>query len=240
MFEDALRFPWHGERKAETLLIGGVLTLLSVLFLPGLFVYGYLVRVVRRTAAGEDDAPPRFGEWGERLVDGLLAFVISTLYFLVPAIVVAGGALLFLVPVTVAGGGADTGAGLLALAGGVLALVTVVLSLVLVLAASYLVPAAVAAYARTGRFGSAFSPAILRPIATDGRYATGWVVAVIVGFLAQVVASVVSATGIGLVLVPFVLFYGYVAAAYAIGLGVAEFDIGAERDEETPASRPAV
>jgi len=241
MFEDALRFPWHGERNAETLVVGGILTLVGVLFLPLLFVYGYLVRVVRQTAAGDVEAPPQFSEWGDLLVDGLVAFVISTLYALVPGIVVTAGALLFVVPVTaVSSVGTDGGGGLLVVLGTLLALFAVVLSVALVVATLYFVPAAIAAYARTGRFGAAFEPQLLRPIVTDGRYATGWVVAVVVSFLAQVVASAVSATGIGVVLVPFVLFYGSVAGAYAIGVGVSEFDMGEPADEEAPASRPAV
>jgi len=240
MFEDALRFPWHGEKKLETLLIGGLLTLLGVLFIPILFVYGYLVRVVRQVAAGEDAEPPAFGGWGDLLVDGLVAFVVSAVYFLVPAAVVVAGAFLFIVPVTVVDGASGSGGGLVAAVGVVLVLAVVALALLLTVAALYLYPAAIAAFARSGRFGAAFSPSTIRPIASDRQYATGWVVAVVVSVLAQVVGGVVAATGIGAILVPFLVFYGYVAAAYAVGIGVAEIDIGQGEDDDTTATQPAV
>ncbi|WP_280663786.1 hypothetical protein [Haloarcula amylovorans] len=39
---------------------------------------------------------------------------------------------------------------------------------------------------------------------------------------------------------PFVLFYGSVASAYAIGVGVSELGLKAETDEEATAVQPAV
>lgn len=240
MFEDALRFPWRGEKKVETLLIGGVLTLLGVLFVPLLFVYGYLVGVIRLSLDDDIEAPPAFGEWQKLLVDGLVGFVISLVYLAVPALVVTFGVVVFFVPVTVVGSGAaDAGGGGALAAGGLLLAVAVfVLSGVLILAAVYLVPAAVTAYARTGRFGAAFSPAALRPMVTGRRYATGWVVAVAVALLAQIAGSVVSVTGIGAILVPFLTFYGNVAGAYAIGTAVREMP-AVEDTPEATASQPA-
>ena len=38
MLEDAIKYPWTGEQKLETLVIGGVLGLLGILFIPSLFV----------------------------------------------------------------------------------------------------------------------------------------------------------------------------------------------------------
>lgn len=240
MFEDALRFPWTGEKKVETLLVGGVLSLLGFLFVPLLFVYGYLVRVVRQVAAGDTDRPPVFDEWGDLLVDGVVAFAISLVYLLVPAIAVAVAAFLFLVPITVVEGGAGPRTGLLAAGGLLVALLVLSVTLLLLLAALYLFPAGVAAFARTGRFGAAFAPRDLRTVAGDRRYATGWLIFVAIGILAQVLSGAVAATGVGGLLVPFVLFYGNVAGAYAIGAGVADIDLRDEADEDATASQPAV
>ena len=240
MFEDALRFPWQGEDKLETIVIGGVLTLLGVVFVPILFVYGYLVRVIRLSAEDDIDAPPSFGEWGELLVEGLVGFVISLVYVAIPAIVVTVGVVLFFVPVTVVGSGAgDAGGGALAAGGLLLAITVFVLSGVLTLAAAYLVPAAVAAYARTGRFGAAFSPSTVRPIVTSRRYAIGWLVAVAVALLAQIAGSTVSLTGIGAILVPFLTFYGNVAGAYAIGSALRDLPPVTD-GPDAPAGQPAV
>ncbi|GGN89795.1 DUF4013 domain-containing protein [Haloarcula pellucida] len=240
MFEDALRFPWNGEKKVETLLVGGVLSLLGFLFVPLLFVYGYLVRVVRQVAAGNTEAPPVFDEWGDLLVDGVVAFVISLVYLLVPVIAIAVAAFLFLVPVTIVEGGTGPRTGLLAAGGVLVALLVLSVTLVLLLAALYLLPAGVAAYARTGRFGAAFSPGDLRSVAGDRRYAIGWLVFVAIGVLAQLLAGAIAATGVGALLVPFVVFYGNVASAYAIGAGVADVDIASETDEDATTGQPAV
>ncbi|WP_254271035.1 DUF4013 domain-containing protein [Haloarcula marina] len=243
MFEDALRFPWNGEQNVETLLIGGVLTLLGFLFVPVLFVYGYLVRTVREVSAGDTDAPPAFDEWGDLLVDGIVAFAISIVYAIVPALAIAVAAVSFFVPVVVVdGGGGPTGpsSGIFAVGGLLLALLVLSLAVLLSLAAAYLFPAAIAMFARTGRFGSAFSPRELRTVATDRRYAVAWLVAVGISVLAQIVGSVVAATGIGILLVPFFVFYGYVAGAYAIGVGVSDIDVPGRADEDARTGQAAV
>lgn len=242
MFEDALRFPWQGEKKIETQAIGGVLTLLGVFFIPILFVYGYLIRVIRQTASGESEEPPAFSDWGELLVDGLIGFGISLVYTLIPGIVITVAAFIIFGSFGVVGSAAaDSGGGGLLAAGGILAALVIVLaSVLLFLVAVYVVPAAVAAFARTGEFGAAFSPSVLRPLLTDRRYMTAWAVAVGIAIAAQIVGGVVSATGIGAILVPFLTFYGNVASAYAIGVGISEMDMFAGSDEDTPTAQPAV
>ncbi|MBX0323458.1 DUF4013 domain-containing protein [Halomicroarcula sp. F13] len=240
MFEDALRYPWRGEKRAETLLIGGVLSLLGFLLVPILFVYGYMVRVVRQTAAGDAATPPRFDDWEELLVDGVVAFVVSVVYLFVPVVAIALAAFAFLVPVTVVEGGVGPRAGMLAAGGLLVALLALSVTLLLLLVALYLFPAGIAAYARTGRVTAAFSPGDLRTVAGDRRYATGWLVFVAIAVLAQVVSGAVAATGVGGLLVPFLLFYANVAGAYAIGVGVADLELRDEADEDATASQPAV
>lgn len=240
MLDAALRFPWKGEKNVETILVGGVLSLLGVFFIPTLFVYGYLVRVVRQVAAGDDELPPVFDEWGDLLVDGILAFIISLVYFLVPAIVIAAGALAWLLPVGVGTSVGGTGGNSMAVLGVVLAFATAAVGLLTLLAAIYLFPAAIAAFARTGSFGAAFSPSILRQIGGDSDYATAWLIAIVIGILAQIVAGAVAITVLGLVLVPFITFYGNIASAYAIGRGVEAVDLPDEHAGESATGQPAV
>jgi len=238
MFEDALRYPWNGEQKVETLLVGGVLSLLGVFFIPVLFVYGYLVRVVRAVHGGNDEIPPVYDEWGELLVEGLVAFLISLVYSLVPLVVIGLAIASFILPasvVTTAGGEPSAG---IAIGGLLLALVVIVVTVVVSLGAAYLLPAAVAAYAVTGRVGAAFSPGALRTIGGSGTYAVAWVVAVGIAIGAQVVGGFASVTVVGVVLVPFISFYGNVAGAYAIGTAIREVP-ALGFDSETPASRSA-
>jgi len=237
MLEDAIRYPWTGEQKVETILIGGVLSLLSVFFVPVLFVFGYLVRVIRAVSDGDDEEPPVFDEWGDLLVEGLVAFLIALVYSLVPLVVIGLAAASFVLPasvVTTAVGEPTPG---IAVGGLLLALVVVVVTVVVSLGAAYLLPAAVAAYAVSGRVGAAFSPGTLRAIGGSQTYAVAWLVAVAIGIGAQVVGGFASATVIGAVLVPLVSFYGNVAGAYAIATAVrAVPTVGTESETPTAGS----
>ncbi|MEF8973981.1 MAG: DUF4013 domain-containing protein [Haloarcula sp.] len=237
MLEDAIRYPWNGEQKVETILIGGVLSLLGVFFIPVLFVFGYLVRVIRAVSDGDDEVPPVFDEWGDLLVEGLVAFLITLAYSLVPLVVIGLAIASFVLPfsvVTTAAGEPTPG---IAVGGVLLALVVAFVTILVSLGFAYLLPAAVAAYAVTGRVGSAFSPGTLRAIGGSRTYAVAWLVAVAIGIGAQVVGGFASVTVIGAVLVPFVSFYGNVAGAYAIGTAVREVPaVGAESERTTTGS----
>ncbi|GCF12162.1 hypothetical protein Harman_00970 [Haloarcula mannanilytica] len=237
MLEDALRYPWNGEQKVETILIGGVLSLLGVFFIPVLFVYGYLIRTLRAVHAGDDEVPPVFDEWGDLLVEGLVAFLISLVYSLVPLVVLGLAFASLVLPFSVVTSTNGDPASGLAIGGLLLALVAIVVTVAVSLGAVYLLPAAVAAYAVTGRVGAAFSPGTLRAIGGSGTYAVGWVVAVAIAIGAQVVGGIVSATVIGAVLIPFISFYGSVAGAYAIGTAVREVPaLGLESETHTSRS----
>ena len=227
MFEEAIRYPWKGEKKVETIAIGGVLTLLV---LPVFLTWGYAVEVVRRVSAGEVDEPPAFEDWGALLVDGLKVFLITVVYSLIPAAVVAAAAFSFIVPASVSAGG--DGSGALGAAGFLLGILALLVSLVASVALIYVVPTAVAAYARTDRLGAAFSPSELRFVGGNRAYATAWLVAVALTLLASVVSGAVSATFVGGLLVPFVTFYGMVASAYAIGEGIGDLPV-VEESERT-------
>jgi hypothetical protein len=236
MLEDAIRYPWNGEQKVETILVGGVLSLLSVFFVPALFVYGYLVRVVRAVSDGDDEVPPAFDDWGDLLVEGVVAFLISLVYSLVPLVVIGLAIASFVLPVSVVSTASGEPTAGLAVGGLLLALVVVAVTLVVSLGAAYLLPAAVAAYAVTGRVGAAFSPGTLRAIGGSETYAVAWLVAVAIAIGAQVVGGFASVTVVGAVLIPFLSFYGNVAGAYAIGTAVRELPaLGTESGTPTTA-----
>lgn len=228
MFEEAIRYPWKGEERVETVAIGGLLSLFSFLILPTFVVYGYLVRVIRRVSEGDDEVPPVFDDYEELLVDGLKAFVVMFVYSLVSFGVVAIALASLILPVSFREGPA--GPSSLNVLGLVFALVVIAVAVLASLGAAYFVPAAVAAFARTGRLGAAFSPSELRSVGTHRGYAVAWLVALAVTILASVVGGAVSMTVLGALLVPFVAFYGAVSAAYTIGKGVAGVHAPEKRD----------
>jgi len=208
MIEEAIDYPRSGDDALTKILVGGVLGMLSVLVVPAFLLLGYYVRVLRSVEA-DVETPPAFEEWGDLLVDGLKAFAIGLVYAIVPLVVIAitaGGT----IAAAVAGDvppGAFAGAFLGFAVGGLLWLV-----------AMYVIPAALASFASEGRVGAAFDWSVLRPVLLHGRYATGWLVALVFFVVAGVVVGILNVVPpLGFVVGAFVNFYVGVAAAYLYG-----------------------
>lgn len=224
MFSDALTYPKDGTDAVKTILIGGVLTLLSVFILPIAFVTGYLVRVIRAVDAGSEAAPV-FDEWRDLFVDGLKGMAIMVLYFLVPAILLA----VFGVILGLLGSGQPSVA---------LALLGALIALPVWLAVWYVATAGFLNFAVTGRFGAAFELGTLRPILSSGTFATAWLVGLAVLVLGSIVGSIVAAIPILGLVSAFVAFYATVAAAYCYARGFAD-SVPVETAPEAPAADPA-
>jgi hypothetical protein len=216
MISDALNYLRNSNDALTTVLIGGLLSALSFLLIPVLLVNGYLVRVLRRTAAGEE-TPPVFDDWGRMAIEGLKATLIAIVYGLVPAIIgtvlVGGSAIAIATGGSIGGSSAAVGAGILGL------LVGLAVTFVLGLAAWYVIPAATANFAEHGTLAAGFELGALRPVLFSGAYATGWLLALGVLILGGIVAGMLNAVIPVLGAVPglFVSFYAVVAAYYVIG-----------------------
>ncbi|OTF11608.1 DUF4013 domain-containing protein [Halorubrum sp. SD612] len=239
MIEASLNYLREGDDALVTVLIGGVLLLASPLLIPAFAVLGYVVRVLRRTAGG-DDEPPVFDAWGELLVDGLKAFVVTFVYSLLPLGVVAVAAVLSLGAFVAVPGGESAGAGtvvvgLIVLVGGLLAFLASLVGL-------YVTPAAIAAVADSGEVGDGFALGTLWSVVSKRAYATGWLTAAVVvlaGALAVGVLSVVPV--LGTIAGVFVQFYALVAAAAILGWTWDDVRPVTERTSESePSERPAV
>ncbi|MEF8856843.1 MAG: DUF4013 domain-containing protein, partial [Haloplanus sp.] len=79
-------YPTNSDDWIKTVLIGGALTLLSILIIPAFLVYGYVLRGLRAGMADEKE-PPVFDDWGTLLKEGVIAFVVVLVYQLIPLIV---------------------------------------------------------------------------------------------------------------------------------------------------------
>lgn len=213
-FESALTYPMESENWIVTVLVGGLLTLFSFLLVPIFLVYGYVLRVFRSGIA-EDAEPPVFDDWGELLVQGLVAFVVILVYMLVPLVVFGvsvGGAVLGFVT------GSDAGVGL----GIVAILVGGLVSTVLAIVFGYFAVVGLANYAHEGRAGAAFDLGTIRAVAFDRDYAVAFLVGVAFLFGAALLTGVLSTIPfVGAVVGVFVTFYAQVAAAYVWGQGYA-------------------
>lgn len=224
MLGDAISYPRNGEDWLKTTLIGGVLLILSFLIVPIFIVQGYFVRVLRSSAKGEEE-PPVFDEWGELIVDGLKAFVISLVYVGVPL------AIAFVVMLVLGIGGAaaggDAGAGL-----SILGMLFGLVMLVVVMAAVYALPAALANFAYNDSFGDAFDFGEVVDTAMNMDYFVPWllalVVAIVGGFIAQLLAIII----VGI----FLSFYVNVSVFYLYGQAYAQSrDLGGSTSETAAA-----
>lgn len=239
MIRDSFTYLYESENGLVTTLIGGVLTLLGFLLIPAILVDGYLVEVLRRTAAANDE-PPRFEDWGRLFVDGLKATAIWVLYVAIPGMVLAFagiGVLAGIFSAAPADGGAITGI----LGVGALSVIALV-ALVVWMLGLYVTPAAIAHFVTEDRLGAAIEFGTLRPILTGSAYATGWATAAAVLVAGMIVASVLSAVPIlGSIVGVFVMFYAAVAAVYVIGHTWNDVRPDAsEAETVAPSERPAV
>lgn len=210
MIGEAINYLRESDDAVRTVIIGGILSLFAFLIVPLFAIAGYLVRVLDRTANGDDEAPV-FDDWGDLIVDGAKASAIAFVYALVPAVVLAAFALS-------SGLLGATGNDVLGAIGGIWAVLGTVLGLALVLGVAYVVPAAVANFAEKRTLAAGFEIDTLRRVLVDRTYATGWLMAFLVIVAGSVVSGLLNVVPvIGTVASAFVGFYVAVAAYYIIG-----------------------
>ena len=224
MLSDALRYPMNGDGWLRTVLVGGLLTILSVLVLPWVLLQGYYVRVLHSVTNG-DPEPPRFDGWGKLLVDGLKLLVLNLLVVIallaVQAFVAIGlGTGSFLADAT---GAADPNP-----ASGPFGAVGIVALLAGFLLISYVVPAMFANFAREDSLVAAFDIPTVASGALTREYLIAWVLALAVGVVLGSVASLLSVVIVGI----FGLFYVQIATYYLFGRGFAAGLDAGGRDAE--------
>ena len=168
MLGDALSYLKNSDDWIPTLLIGGVLSALSVLILPAFVIQGYLVRVLRG-AAKADRAAPSFTDWGGLAVDGLKLFVVSVVYGLAAMVPIV--AVLFAV-FGISSVTADPTTGAPNAAVGILGLLATLFVLVFGLAVGYFAPAGYANFAVEDSLGAAFDVSTIVSAACPGPFST--------------------------------------------------------------------
>lgn len=211
MLEDGLSFPLRGDRAIGRLLVGGLLGFFSFLVIPGIVVFGYLVRVLA-AAARDEREPPAFDDWGGLVADGLRGIVVAIIYSILPVglLILAIG---FVGAGLAVGEGSD--AGLL----GSLGALGVLTSLLVILVIYYLIPAAITNMALEGDIAAAFDVGTLRPVLLSLEYFVAWLLPVVIAFITGIVSFfvVVFTLGLGVLVLPFIQFYVQVSVFYMFG-----------------------
>jgi hypothetical protein len=221
MLSDALHYPLDSDDWLRTILIGGLLSVLSVLVLPVPLLQGYYVRVLRGTTRG-DAAPPAFDEWGDLFVDGLkligvniaVSIVVVVAMFVV-GIVTGFGSAIGSGAGPVVGSGANGGLGGL---GGLLTVVAFFAFVAFALLLGYVAPAMFANFAREDSMAAAFDVSTVLAAATTADYLIAWVLAVVVALVLGTIASLLGIVVVGI----FALFYVQVVTYYLFGRGFAD------------------
>ncbi|MBN1642920.1 MAG: DUF4013 domain-containing protein [Anaerolineae bacterium] len=189
-------------------LIGGLLTLIPVV--GQFYGIGYALEALRNVIHGRElPLPEPVEEFGEKLVQGLLAWVILLIWSL-PLIIVgacaSGGAAAFAEGIR----DQDTGT----LIGTFWGLCFGCLGLILGIAVGLVAPFVLATYAETGEFGAALKVGtILRMMwANIGPAFIALLVVLLAGMLASIAGTILC--GIGLFAT---MFYAQLVAAYLYG-----------------------
>ncbi|MBU0490701.1 MAG: DUF4013 domain-containing protein [Chloroflexi bacterium] len=91
------RFPFQGPDWQTRFLIGAALNLAGLIIpiVPGLFVYGYVLQIMRRAIEGQELTLPAWNDWGKLGMDGLRGWLVSMIYLLPALIVLIGGMALY-------------------------------------------------------------------------------------------------------------------------------------------------
>lgn len=164
---------------------------------------GYLVNVLEATIEGEDE-PPAFTDWGSMFAKGVGAVVIAVAYAIVSVV------LYVFVITALFGAGAAVGGD----AGGALAgagVLTMLLFLPVLIFVYYLIPAALANYAAGDSLGAGFEFDALRQVVFSVDYLVAVLLPIVVAIILGMASFLLARTFVGLVLLPFLQFYGQVA-----------------------------
>jgi hypothetical protein len=213
MLGDALSYPRNSSDWIPTILIGGILSALSVLVLPIFVVQGYSVRVMRSAAKGEE-AAPSFTDWGGLVVEGLKLFAVSIVYGLI--VMIPTSVVLFAtvgISSVVTDPTSPPNAAL-----GIVGILLVLLVTLLSLLVAYFGPAGYANFAIEGSLGAAFDFSTIVSGATTGEYFKAWLLAIVVAIVLGTIGGLLSLVLVGI----FVVFYVQVVTYYLFGRGFAE------------------
>lgn len=254
MFREALGYPTRPPEGGRSVIVGGFLLvvitaclgiagldapyayLAVVAIVPWLLVRGYYVRVIRTTIGRQRPTPARFDDIRQLFSDGVIAAGVAVVYLL-PAAVVLGPL------VTVRALGSDlsgllgarlpeTAIVVLTAAIGFLA----VIALMYLIGALYVLPVAVARFAHSERWQSAFEFRRVIDGAVTEDYAIAWGVSLIIRVTLLPFAYLLRVVIVG-VFLHFIVAMG-VRYCYGQGVGAALglSAVTTEKRDETSAS----
>jgi len=207
IFSDSLEYP---SKSLKRVVVLGVLSLFSILIIPFFLLFGYALRVMRKSIEGATE-PPVFDDFGAMIVDGLKYLVVTIIYFLIPGILMGIGIIAISTSGDMVG---DSAAPIAFLMGSGLVLLGVLLLIVILVIETI----GIANMAHTGKLGAAFRfGEILRIIGSIGwsRYIIWYIILTIVILLfaaAGLLVGIIPIVGLlvyVLLIAPYVTIFQY-------------------------------
>jgi hypothetical protein len=168
---NALKYPIT---NIKSFVIGALLTLFSILFIPFLLVQGYVVKIIRETNKGSDFMP-ELEDWKTLLFDGFFVFAIEVAYLL-PSLL-----LYTLATLTTAQSLTSAISSGTILDIGITAVVLILISSIIMILALIVLPVAIVNYALTKEFKSAFD--IVGIVKTILMNPLNYVLTLVIGFI---------------------------------------------------------
>jgi hypothetical protein len=206
-FAKSFSFVFDDPDWVKKLVIGGLVSLIPIL--GQLLVMGYMISVGRNVIRGNPQPLPEWDDFGQFLVDGLYAFVVSLVYML-PIFVVM--CIFFFPALAVGGAFSDNGdAGAI---GGLASCCFALFATIYGLAVGwFFLPAALARYADTGEVMPAFRFAEIWAISRENLvvYLMALLVTIVAGFIGGLG---IIACGVGVL---FTQFYAQIITGHAYG-----------------------
>jgi hypothetical protein len=194
---EEIKFPSTNRDWIQKVLIGGIINIIPIInFLSS----GYNLKVMGGAIEGRSEMP-EWRDWGNLFVKGLIAFVISIVYMIIPigVILISLGGMVFtifseLLPPFLSGGAEhvysrDPGMAIGAIAG---AIGGILIGLVLMLIFGFLVPMALAMFIKEDNLGAAFrfGEVISRIRSVFGDYLTVYLILIVLWIILGLFGSV--------------------------------------------------
>lgn len=182
---DEIKFPSTNRDWVKKVLIGGILNIVPIVnFLSS----GYNLKVMKNGIEGKSEMP-EWEDWSGLFIRGLIAFIISLVYLIIPIIVllISVGGIIFAVLSAAISGDMSMAIGAIGGAvGGIL------IGLVLMLILGFLIPMALGMYIKEDSIGAAFrfTEVLSRIRSVFGDYLTVYIVLIVLWFILGLFGSV--------------------------------------------------
>jgi hypothetical protein len=180
-FVEAIKRPFSDWKKLLIAALMYMIPLISIV--TQFFGVGYLLEC-GKTAMKKTAKLPEWTDWGNLFVKGLVAFIISAIYFMPTVILI-----LIVAGTTILTGFSVQNLGVLIGSLGVGMLLVLVVGII----TAYVLPVAILTYASKGGFGSAFALKEVFAKAFTGQYLVAWLLSAVAGVVVMMVAGYLSA-----------------------------------------------